>query len=357
MRMTRVLIVFSILYLTACTLFENTSTSSQQDTASQIYTAAALTEQSFTPTPGPLPLLAEQTNTPPPIPSVTPNRIVTVPVNVDLLNLREGPGILFPILLSLPRGTNVSTIGMTPDGKWIKVIAIQGNTLQTTGWMIAEYLDLSSLETSLPIEQWPIENTISGTMKDDTGNPINDVRVMVIFQADLDGIWADATSNRSGNFFIYAPPNLTGTFHIEIVAVNCYSSISKIMPDGSCVVQDYFPVTWKTESTLPQTQTIEFSYEQAVAFLDGKVVYQDGNGASQILIKATRQSDGVESEFVTPQGGAYRLPLGLGTWEVVAIRFLQDGTPLFSETRIFEVSTTGQEFEPLLISYTEIIER
>ena len=355
--MTRFLILLGFLFLPACTTFQNTSTSPQQDAASLIYTAAALTEQAFTPTPDFLPQKTQQTGTTPPIPSVTPINTVSVLVNVDLLNLRSGPGTLFPTLFSLPRGSKVSTLGMTPDGKWIKVLASQANDSPTIGWMIAEYLDLSALQISLQIEEWPAENTISGEVSDVQGNPINDVRVVATFQADLDGIWAEGTSNRSGNFFIYAPPELSGSFHIEVVAVNCYSNISKILPDGSCVVEDYFPVTWKADSVFPQVKPIEFRYERAAAFLNGKVIYQDGNGASQILIKATRQSDGVESEFVTPQGGAFRLPLGLGTWEIVAIRFLQDGTPLFSETRVFEVSTTGQEFEPLLISYTEIIER
>ena len=349
--------LFALPILTACTTFQNTPTSLQQDAASLIYTAAALTEKAYTPTPESLPQQPRQTNTTLPDPIVTPTEFSSVTVTVDLLNLRAGPGTLFPTLLSLPRGTEVSTLGMTPDGKWIKVRTTQLNDTQTIGWMIAEYLDLTSLETSLPIEQWPAESTISGTVRDDNGNPINEVRVLISFQEDLDGILAEGTSNRSGNFFIYAPTDLAGNFHAEIVAVNCYSSISKIMPDGTCEIQDYFPVKWKADSEFPQSQPIEFIYEEAVTVLEGKVVYQDGNGASQILIKATRQSDGVESEFTTPQGGAFRLPLGLGIWEVVAIRFLQDGTPLFSETRVLEVRTTGQEFEPLLISYTEIIER
>lgn len=343
--------------LTACTTPQNKETASKQDSASLIYTAAALTAQSYTPTPE-LPLQQpQQTATQVPALTNTPEDILSVPVNVELLNLRAGPGTLFPTLLSLTRGTKVVPQGMTPDGKWIRVLASTANDSQTTGWMVAEFLDLSELEISLSIEEWPTENTISGTVRDEKGNPINEVRVVATFEAESDGIWAEGTSNRNGNFFIYAPADLAGRFHIEVVAVNCYSSISEILSDGTCAVQDYFPVSWKADSVLPQSQPVEFIYEKGIAFLEGKVVYQDGNGASQILIKATRQSDRVESETVTPVGGEFRLPLGTGTWEVVAIRFLQDGTPLISETRYFQVSTTGQEFEPLLISYTEIIER
>jgi hypothetical protein len=75
------------------------------------------------------------------------------------------------------------------------------------------------------------------------------------------------------------------------------------------------------------------------------------------LVRATRQSDGVQSEQVTPVGGAFRLPLGPGTWEVVAVRFHSDGTALLGDTRVYEVTSAGQTFDPLTIPYIEIIER
>ena len=108
---------------------------------------------------------------------------------------------------------------------------------------------------------------------------------------------------------------------------------------------------------LPQVQPVRFTYEKGISFLEGKVVYQDGNGASQILVRATRNADGAQSEYVTLQGGAFRLPLGEGYWEVVAVRFLQDGTPLISDTYSYQVSIQGQEWESLLIPYIEIIDR
>jgi hypothetical protein len=76
-----------------------------------------------------------------------------------------------------------------------------------------------------------------------------------------------------------------------------------------------------------------------------------------VLVRATRISDAVTSEKVTPVGGEFSLPLGMGEWEVVAVRFQEDSTPLIGETRTYEVTTAGQEFEELIIPYNEIVEQ
>ena len=349
-------LLLSILLVSACTSTLTDANTEQQESTSLIYTAAALTA-AVSNTDGSPKTEQGPSVTDTPTSTNTPEYLTQVPVVADLLNLRSGPGTLFPVLLTLPRGSIVSTLGMIPDGTWVNVVATTdiGNPLM--GWVLAEYLDLTSLKFSLPIEEWPQNSAVHGIITDTDGNPINAVRVAATTQIEGNLLRGEGTSDRQGEFFIYTPRDLIGPFQVEIVAVNCSSNLSKILSDGRCVVQDYFPVTWKTVVNLPLAEPIQFKYEQAAMSLEGKVVYQDGNGASQILIKATRQSDSVESEYVTLQGGSFQLPLGLGTWEIVAIRFLQDGTPLFSETRILEISSPGQVVEPIIIPYTEIIER
>ena len=358
MKVLKILILAGTLLISACSSSQNPETTSQQNSAALIYTAAALTDAASTETPAPPTPLDPEVSTETPLPpTISPRFEAMVAVNADLLNLRSGPSTFFNTITTLSRGMQVSIQGMIEDGTWIYVNALLNDGNSIEGWIFASLLDLSTLETSLPIVSLPAESTISGIVADTDGTPINAVRVAATVQTETGTLRAESNSNRSGYFYIYAPPDLTGPINIEIVAVNCSSSISDILSDGSCIVRDFIPVTWRAEVSLPQSQLIRFTYEQGVALLEGKVIYQDGNGASQILVKATRQSDGVESEYVTPQGGEFRLPLGLGTWDFVAIRFLEDGTPLFSETRVFQITTPGQEFEPLLISYTEIIER
>lgn len=357
MKAIKMLIFTSVLLLTACGSIQNSEKPSQQNSTSLLYTLAAQTAEASkltanTPVASPQP--TEET---PVVPTSTAAFAVQAPIAADLVNLRSGPGTFFSALGTIYRGVEVTATGMLADGSWIKVYAPQTDGSSVEGWVFASLLDLSSLESSLPILQWPVKNTISGTITDQQGNPINAVRVAASTVNEGKDLRAEGNSNRSGEFFIYAPIELAGPFTLEIVAVNCSSSISKIKADGSCMVTDYFPVSWRTSISLPQQNPVRFIYERGVAFLEGKVVYQDGNGASQILVRATRRSDGVESEFVTPVGGAFRLPLGLGTWDLVAVRFLSDGTPLTSESRVLEITSSGQVIEPLLISYTEIIER
>jgi len=353
MKRILILTLTMLVSLSACRPQENEATA-EQDAASLIMTAAAATAEAIGITLEPAEETpATETPAPTAAPTETPAFMVPAVVVSGNLNLRSGPGILFNIIEGYPEGTRVTTLEMTPDGAWIRVAAPDGNL----GWMAAEFLDLTALEAALPIADWPAENTISGTVLERFGEPINAVRIAMFVKTERGEQRAETTSTLDGSFAIYFPAELTGPFNLEIVAINCGSRIAETLPDGSCAVLDYFPLAWRETVFLPQTQPVRFTYEKGLAFVEGKVVYQDGNGASQILVRATRNADGAQSEYVTPQGGEFRLPLGEGYWEVVAVRFMQDGTPLISETYSYQVSGPGLEFQSLIIPYTEIIDR
>ncbi len=320
-----------------------------------IYTAAAMTAEAAQPTPEPVtPQPEEATETP--APTETPAHMTPVSVELNGLILRSGPGTMFNQVATFATGTQVMAMGMVTDGTWIQVRAPLSGGGTVDGWMFAQYLDLSNLDEALPIVEMSPQNTLSGVVQDLDGNPIHDVRVAAVLETEDGELRDESTTNHQGQFQIYYPIGIADTANLEIVAVNCNSNIAEYVNE-SCQVVDYFPTHWQETLSLPQTGALAFTYEKAVTYLEGKVVYQDGNGASEILVRATRQSDGVQSEQVTPVGGAFRLPLGLGTWDVVAVRFHSDGTPLLGETRVFEVGTVGEPLEPLTIPYIEIIER
>ncbi|MFN2144322.1 MAG: SH3 domain-containing protein [Anaerolineales bacterium] len=342
----RIMTLIAILLLTACQPADEIDP--ERDAAEQIMTAAAATVEASQDTPEPTATESATTIENTPVPTMAPAYMVPATVTSQTLNLRAGPGTFFAIVQSYTRGTQVTTLEMTPDGRWIRVSAPGSE-----GWMAADFLDLSELQAALPVISWPEAYMIYGTVLDTQGNPISGVRMA----ATTGNQRAEATSTHDGRFYIYVPAEIAGPFNLEIVAVNCGSSIAEVQEDGSCRAADYFPVHWQETVTPPQSEPVRFTYEAGIAFLEGKVVYQDGNGASQILVRATRVSDSVQSEFVTPVGGEFRLPLGKGEWEVVAVRFLQDGTPLVSETRTYQITTAGQELDPLILPYTEIIDR
>jgi uncharacterized protein YraI len=290
---------------------------------------------------------ATEVTAPAPNPPVQASMISAF-VSSETLDLRDGPGTFFPILLSYSQGTEVTPLEMTADGRWIKV-----TVQETEGWMAAEFLDLFEIHTSLPVIQWPETHIINGTVLDTMGNPVS----KAVISAVMDNYWEETISTDEGNFFFYLPEEINGTFNLEITAINCGSTIAQIKPDGSCLIVDYFPVHWQQAVTIPQTEPVNFVYERGITFLEGIVATQDGESAENILVRATRESDGVQSKVVTHVGSEFLLPLGKGEWEVVAIRFQPDGTSLVSETYTFAITAEGQQLVPLMIPYNEIIDR
>ena len=357
-RFSFTILLVTLLALTACGRSTNIEPTPGSDVENLIQTAAALTLQASTQA---AEAQATEVPTETPIPTMppTPTRDTSAPVTVlsPLMNLRTGPGTLFDIVATFSEGTIVYATGMTPAGDWLYISAPVAAGDTWTGWLAAAYLDTTEIETALPILTWPEENTLRGHVADNQAEPVSGIRVAAEGQGNLAGIRSEGVSDQDGNFYIYLPKEINGTFNVEIVAVNCTSNIADVQPDGGCQADDHFTVNWQAEAAIPQTSPVIFSYERAAAFLEGKVVYQDGNGASEVLVRATRISDEVTSEKVTPVGGGFKLPLGIGTWEVVAVRFMPDGTPLIGETRTYEVTQTGQTFEELVIPYGEITEQ
>ncbi|MEJ2758310.1 MAG: SH3 domain-containing protein, partial [Anaerolineales bacterium] len=340
MKQNHWIIIFVMLLLAGCNTQTNTENNglSQQDAAALIYTAAAMTAEADdtilqTETPQP-----EEADEDTPVPTEVPTYMVPVKVTLNGLILRSGPGTMFNPIATFATGTQVTTLGMVSDGTWIQVRAPLSGGGTVDGWMFAQYLDLSELEEALPVAEMSPGNTLSGTVQDSDGNPIHDVRVAAIIATDEGELRDESTTNHQGQFQIYYPIGIGDSARLEIVAVNCNSNIAEFV-NQSCQVMDYFSTHWRETISLPQTEDLTFTYEKAITYLEGKVVYQDGNGASEILVRATRQSDGVQSEQVTPVGGAFRLPLGPGTWEVVAVRFHSDGTALLGDTRVYEVTS------------------
>ena len=327
---------------------------SAEEEIAQSYTAAAETAAVLAtnapPTETPLP-----TATPLPTPTATPSWVTTAFVMTGPLNLRNGPGTFFETLGSLPDGTKLFVLSSVAGGEWFEVLAPNPNgNGMVVGWMNTSYLQISSYLGTIPIGSWPQETTLYGTVTDENGIPINAVRVAVIYTTETSEVRADTPTNENGEFAIFLPDRISGPFDVQITAVNCNSRISVWLEDGECEVQDFFPVEWRSTEFIPLSEPVHFYYEEAVTKLEGKISYADGWGFPGILVKATRLEDGVDSERVSPNNGRFSIPLGYGTWEVVAIRFERDGTPYFSERVIYTITEEGQVIEPFNVIIDDI---
>lgn len=334
----KILLVLVILLLTSCTSQEFTP-----DPA-DVAIAMANTEAAQTATAQVPRATRESTPAPSPTPSYSTSGMVSTPT----LNLRAGPGTIFQILDSHPEGAAVLVVGRTPNGDWVmvKADASDGSGEEIEGWMYASLLRITGDIDRLPEITLYEKYAIRGRVTDDKDNPINSVRVSAIYYSlSADPIWGDDTTNDEGEFTIYLPPSMSGPFDVQIVEVYCDS----LIVTEECIVIDYFTVHYREEVTLPHEKDLHFTYEKGVTHLEGRVTYKDGWGIPNILVRATRQEDGVDSETVTPSNGRFILPLGLGTWDIIVIRFEEDGNPLIKEVATITVTEEGQVIEPLTI--------
>lgn len=83
-------------------------------------TSAPGTRVRPTATPTPAPPTATPTITPTPLPPVL------VEVTVDQANVRQGPGLSYPVITQLDQGTQITVIGRNAAGDWWKVCCVNG---------------------------------------------------------------------------------------------------------------------------------------------------------------------------------------------------------------------------------------
>lgn len=97
-------------------------------------------------------LLAERTPVPN-VPTTAPkNQQATGTVNVQILNLREGPATSFEIVDRLQQDTQVVITGRLSDSVWLKVTV---PSIGKEGWVAAEYINASVDVSTLPVVQPP----------------------------------------------------------------------------------------------------------------------------------------------------------------------------------------------------------
>jgi hypothetical protein len=71
--------------------------------------------------------------------SVTPTPVLPQAiVDVDLLNVRTGPGVEYPIVAEIERGRQFSVIGRDGSGNWLLVCCFD---VQAQGWVFSESVD------------------------------------------------------------------------------------------------------------------------------------------------------------------------------------------------------------------------
>lgn len=115
-----------------------TATPTPTATAKSTPTATPMPTATFTPTATPTETAMPSPTTPP-----QPQAIVTG----DSINLRGGPGTLYPVVGQVDKGATLPVISRTQDGAWLEVVPAGGKS----GWVSAKLVALNVLAEELPI--------------------------------------------------------------------------------------------------------------------------------------------------------------------------------------------------------------
>lgn len=105
--------------------------------------APASPTQPPAPTPTPMP------PTPVPSPSPTPTPTPYIEVQKNVVNVRTGPGTLYPIMGRLPQGSKAPIVAKDPSGKWWQICCVDGKEAWVAGWVVEARNDT----TTVPVAQ------------------------------------------------------------------------------------------------------------------------------------------------------------------------------------------------------------
>lgn len=187
-------------------------------------------------------------------PTLTPTPYIPFAATVwaDGVNLRAGPGLLFPVLHNLAQNTEVAILARAPGSEWFYV-RLSDNQV---GWLSAVFVESQFDFTIAPIMSPRDAADLWGFVKMPNDIPVEGVHFAVT-QGDLR---ADGTTNEIGQFVVFFPYDVKGEWQVSYVGINCASSVM----DENCECQGEFcngvnpPII---SITLPYSDTLHFVWQ------------------------------------------------------------------------------------------------
>ena len=241
---------------------------------------------------------------------------ITGVIGADFLNLRAGPSTLFEVINTFVKDTAVTALERTQDNSWVRVEIEIEDQQAADGWMAVNFLNLEGDISGLPFASINEAQIIRGRVEDTEGNPIPGVVIAAILQYDEIDLRTDVYSNADGDFEVYLPEDLFGTFDIQIVAWLCESPVVNL----DCEFSGYVQVIDRAFTTVPQEEEILFIYEQTNLTVSGNVVDAKNEPVAQMNIRAVRD-DSAFSFGRTDALGEFSMPISAGIWEIFAVNY------------------------------------
>jgi uncharacterized protein YgiM (DUF1202 family) len=235
-----------------------------------------LTACALAPSAAPTFLPATKTPLPPPkpptptataLPTVTPTATFTTTetpfapfaaaINTQDVNLRAGPGYLFPVLRILHEGETVSILGKAPGGEWFQVRTQE----DIEGWIILWLLNANTDLQEAPVIEPRNVLLIRGRLRDQRGTPMRGIVFTAARSRDQAARGNNALTDANGGFYSFMPLDAAGDWMVFNSGISCNSNAWK---DARCTAyKDYYRGVVEPESqsiTLPSTEVLEFTW-------------------------------------------------------------------------------------------------
>ncbi len=96
------------------------------------------------PTPTPTPI--------PPTPTITPTPAAQLTIAGESINVRSGPGLVFPVIGTARQGETYNVTGTNPTGTWWRICCLAG---EKEGWVRSDLVTIRGSLNDIPVIQVP----------------------------------------------------------------------------------------------------------------------------------------------------------------------------------------------------------
>ena len=177
---------------------------------------------------------------------------VYVYTNVDNVNLRVNPGMLFQVSRVLPNGTRLKLLGYAPGGEWLYVMNDEG----IAGWANVNVVK-GGYDGPPPPMIGPADILlVTGIVTTELGAPVSGIG----FAVTQGSRRTDAVTDASGQFYAFLPSNMSGVWTVEYVSISCTSNTM----DANCSCINNVCGSAHPESApieLPQKEPLTFTWK------------------------------------------------------------------------------------------------
>lgn len=175
---------------------------------------------------------------------------VYVYTNVDNVNLRIQPGLLFQVSRVLLKGTRLKLLGQAPGGEWLNVRNDEG----IEGWVSANVVLIGYDGPPAPIVEPTDAFLVTGVVLTELGTPVSGIGFAITQGARR----TDAMTDAAGIFYAYLPRTMSGVWSVGYVSISCTSNTM----DANCNC-----INNRCGSAFPENALVELPQREPLGFL------------------------------------------------------------------------------------------